>query len=277
MKVDAHQHFWDFKRIAYKWPDASVPSLFRDIVAEELEPLVRAAGIDKTVIVQADHSTAETDYMLEVAANHDWIAGVVGWVPLDRPDEAARLLEAYAGNPYFKGMRHLIHNEEDPDWIVRPEAIEGLKRLADAGLPFDVVSVLPRHLEHVPTLAEKVPHLRMVIDHLSKPPILEKRWQPWADLLARAAQYPNVYAKLSGLNTAADPAGWSWRDLKPYVDYAREQFGADRLMFGSDWPVANLAGDYAQVWEATLLCVADYSEAERQAILGGTAARFYNL
>jgi L-fuconolactonase len=215
--------------------------------------------------------------MLETAARYEWVAGVVGWVPLDRPEEAEEKLKRYSKLPVFKGVRHLIHEEADPDWVVRPAVIEGLKRVADYGFTFDVVAVFPNHLKHVPTLAERLPELKLVIDHLAKPPILARQMEPWASQLAAAAAYPNVYAKVSGLNTAADPAQWTWQDLKPYIDYAKQQFSADRLMFGSDWPVANLAGDYGRVWEAIRMAVSDYSEEERQAIFAGTAIRFYNL
>lgn len=276
MKVDSHQHFWNLEQVNYPWLVPSYGPIYRTFEAPELEPLLQAAGIDKTVIVQAMNSYEDTDYMLQTAAAFDWVGGVVGWVPLDRPEEAAARLETYVRNPIFKGIRHLIHEEPDPDWVVRDEVIEGLKVLAGYGLTFDVVAVFPNHLKHVPTLAEKVPNLRMVIDHLAKPPIQAKGWEPWASQMARAAEYPQVYAKVSGLNTAAG-ADWSTDDLKPYIDFAMEQFGADRLMFGSDWPVAILAGDYAQVWQETNKALAVYSAAEQAAVLGGTAVKFYNL
>ncbi|KIL40424.1 hypothetical protein SD70_13480 [Gordoniibacillus kamchatkensis] len=276
MKVDSHQHFWNLDKVSYPWLVPSYGPIYRTFEAPELEPLLKAAGIDKTVIVQAMNSYEDTDYMLETAANYEWVAGVVGWVPLNLPDEAAAKLEAYTLNPYFKGIRHLIHEEQDPDWVVRDDVIEGLKVLAGFGLTFDVVAVFPNHLKHVPTLAEKVPNLKMVIDHLAKPPIQAKQMEPWAGQLARAAEYPQVYAKVSGLNTAAGE-GWSADDLQPYIDFAMKHFGAERLMFGSDWPVANLAGDYAQVWEETNKALAAFSPSEREAVLGGTAVKFYNL
>jgi L-fuconolactonase len=198
-------------------------------------------------------------------------------VPLDRPDEAAGALERYRRHPRFAGVRHLIHDEPDPDWVVRDSVIEGLGLLAAAGLPFDVVAVLPRHLEHVPVLAERVPGLRMVIDHLAKPPIKEKGWEPWASLLARAAECPGVYAKVSGLNTAADAETWTGEDLRPYVEHAIEVFGPERLMFGSDWPVALLAGGYAKVWRETGTALSGLSPSGRAAVLGGTATRCYGI
>jgi L-fuconolactonase len=277
MIVDAHQHFWNLEKVAYPWLGPRHGVIHRTFEAPELEPLLRDAGVDRTVIVQAMDSAEDTAYMLDTAARYDWVAGVVGWVPLDRPQEARERLAEYVRHPAFKGVRHLIHEEADPDWIVRPSVIEGLKALASFGLTFDVVAVFPNHLKHVPTLARLVPDLKMVIDHLAKPPIRTKGWEPWASQLAEAASYPNVYAKISGLNTAADPDHWTAADLKPYIDFARKHFTADRLMFGSDWPVSLLAGDYRRVFDATREAVADYSEEERQAIFGRTAVRFYRL
>jgi L-fuconolactonase len=155
--------------------------------------------------------------------------------------------------------------------------IGGLRLLAERGLTFDIPAVIPRHLEHVPTLAKEVPELSIVIDHLAKPPIKDRGWEPWASLLSRAAEAPNVYAKVSGLNTAADFETWTAQDLQPYIDHAIASFGADRLMFGSDWPVAILAGDYQKVWEETNLALADLRPDDRSAILGGTANAVYGL
>ena len=275
--IDAHQHFYNFDRVPYYWPTPNEPELFRNFHPEELEPMLREHGIDQTVIVQADHSDNETEYLLEVAESNPWVAGIVGWIDLLDPEASAARLAALRNRPKFKGVRHLIHDESDPDWILQPAVLESLSLLADHGYTYDVVAVLPRHLEHVSTLAERLPKLRLVIDHLAKPQIRERHLEPWATLLRETAQYPNVYAKLSGLNTAADPHTWSGEDLKPYIEHAMICFGAERLMFGSDWPVANLAGDYAKVWTETNRALAAYSEAERQAILGETAIRFYQL
>jgi L-fuconolactonase len=277
MIVDAHQHFWNLDKAAYPWLVPAYGPIYRTIEASELEPLLKANGIDKTVIVQAMDSYEDTEYMLETAAQYDWVAGVVGWVPLNKPSEAAKMLEKYTKNPLFKGIRHLIHEEKDPNWVVQDEVMEGLKVLASFGLTFDVVAVLPEHLQHVPTLADAIPSLKMVINHLAKPPIKDKGMEPWASLMKAAAAYPNVYAKLSGLNTAADWSSWSALDIKPYIDHAFAIFGAERLMFGSDWPVANLAGDYAKVWSETNKALQGRTPAEIAAVLGGTAIQFYGL
>ncbi|GAA4490362.1 amidohydrolase family protein [Actinoallomurus oryzae] len=276
--IDAHLHFWNLETGSYPWLTPASGSIFRTFAPPEVLPQLDAAGVDRVVLVQAADTYADTDAMLAQADAHDdVIAAVVGWVPLNRPDEAAGALERYAAHPKFAGVRHLIHDESDPDWVVQDAVIEGLGLLAEAGLPFDVVAVLPRHLEHVPVLAERVPGLRMVIDHLAKPPIREKGWEPWASLLARAAECPGVYAKVSGLNTAADPETWTAEDLRPYVDHALGIFGPERLMFGGDWPVATLAGDYAKVWRETGVLLRDLPDTERAAVLGGTAARFYGI
>ena len=277
MNVDAHQHFWNLERVAYPWLSGADGPIFRTIEAPELEPQLRAAGMDRTVLVQAANSAEDTAYMLEVADRYEWVGGVVGWVPLCDPDEAGRQLERLCRHPKFKGVRHLIHNEADPDWVVQDRVLAGLQVLASFGLPFDVVAVFPHHLRHVPTLAERVPGLRMVIDHLAKPPIRTREMEPWAGQLAAAAAYPQVYAKVSGLNTAADWETWGAADLVPYVEHALDVFGPGRLMFGSDWPVLTLAGDYARVWRETLAVLAPLGVQERSQILGATAARFYGL
>ncbi len=277
MIVDAHQHVWDLDAADYPWLVPEYGPLYRTFQPEELVPQLARAGVDRTVLVQAADSEADTRHMLGVATRFAYVAGVVGWVPLTRPDDAARALDELQRHPVVKGIRHLIHVEADPDWLLQPSVIESLQLLADRDLTFEIPAVLPRHLEHVPVLAELVPGLRIAIDHLAKPPIKEKGWEPWATLMRRAAEGPNVYAKVSGLNTAADFEAWTADDLQPYVDHAVAWFGPNRLMFGSDWPVAILAGDYQKVWDATLQVLAGGSEADRAAILGGTANAFYRL
>ncbi len=277
-KVDTHQHFWNLDEVAYPWLVPAYGPIYRTFTPEELEPQLQAAGVDKTVIVQSMDSYADTNSMLAIAERHDWVAGVVGWVPLHDPEEAGKKLEEYAENPYFKGMRHLIHEESNPDWVLQKQVIEGLQLLVERDLTFDVVAVFPNHLKHVPALAENVPELMMVVDHLAKPPLDEADRQIWREQLAAAAECPNVYAKVSGLNTVTpDFENWTYEDIKPLVDYALEVFGPHRLMFGSDWPVAVLAGDYAKVWAETNKCLADLTSAERDAVLGKTANAFYGL
>ena len=275
--IDTHQHFWDLDVVDYPWLTPAAGAIYRSFTPAELAPQLAAAGIDGTVLVQSANSYADTDSMLRQADTYAWIMGVIGWVPLLQPEEAGAALDRYGRHPKFRGIRHLIHDEPDPDWVVQDRVLAGLQQLADRRLIFEVVAVFPNHLTHVPTLARRFPTLTLVIDHLAKPPIKDRLLEPWATQLAEAARYPNVYAKISGLNTAADPAQWSADDLQPYIDHAIACFGADRLMFGSDWPVCTLAGDYAQVWRETNRALAGRAAAEIAAILGGTAVRVYRL
>ena len=275
--IDAHQHVWDLTRVTYPWLTPETGILHRTYSFDELEPDLDACGVTGTVLVQAADSVEETRWMQTVADAHDKVKAIVAWVPLDRPAEAEKLLDDYATDPRIVGIRHLIHNEADQDWLLRPAVQHGLTLLAERNLTFDVVAVTDRHLQHVPALSERHPELRMVIDHLAKPPIAGNGWSPWADGMREAAANPLVHAKISGLNTAADASSWTAADLKPYVDHAIEVFGPDRLMYGGDWPVTLLAGDYHKVWRATTTLLADLTTTEQDAILWQTAARFYRI
>ncbi len=275
--IDAHQHFWNLAEVAYPWLNAGHGPLFRTFTPEDLEPTLRAHDVRATVLVQAANSLADTDAMLRIAEQHAFVRAVVGWMPLLDPPATKEAIRRYGAHPRFRGVRHLIHDEPDPDWLMQPLVQESLGLLAEADLSFDVVAVLPRHLEHVVTIAARLPQLRLVIDHLAKPPIRAGQFEPWASLMERCASFPSVYAKVSGLNTAADWTHWSAADLSPYIEHARRCFGATRLMFGSDWPVAILAGDFARVLNETSTATAHWSETERRALFGGTAVRFYRL
>ena len=276
IKVDAHQHFWRLDEVEYAWLKPDFGVIYDQFEPKHLAPLLKAAGIDKTVLVQSANSYEDTASMLVHADYNDWIGAVVGWVDLLKPEVTNARLERYKQHPKFRGIRHLIHDEPDPDWVVQDVVIESLNILASHQMTFDVVAVFPNHIKHIPTLAARVPDLKMVVDHLAKPPIKDKGWSPWTDQIRAAAESPNVYAKISGLNTAAAP-DWNSDTLRPYIDFAVQTFGADRLMFGSDWPVALLANDYAYVWRETQTALSGYSAEQQAAILGGTAVSFYRL
>ena len=277
MIVDAHQHFWNLTEVAYSWLAPVYGPIYSTFEPSDLEPLLRAAGVDRTVLVQAANSYEDTASMLRIADFYEWVGAVVGWVDLLKPDETAARLAMYHQHLKFRGIRHLIHDEPDPDWVVQSVVLQSLKLLERHDMLYEIVAVFPNHLRHVPTLAENTPDMPLVIDHLAKPPIKRGEFEPWAEQLARAAKYPNVYAKVSGLNTAADWETWSADDLRPYIDFAIEQFGAERLIFGSDWPVALLAGDYARVYEQTRQALAHHAQPDIDAIMGGTAQRLYHL
>jgi L-fuconolactonase len=281
--VDAHQHFWTYGTYQTSWMevapyagDPAFQSLRRSFLPDDLAPELKAAGIRYALTIEAADGLQENAALLANAQTHDWIAGVVGWVPIAHPNELERVLDEFAGRRALVGVRHLINVEPDPDWIIRTEVLRGLQVLASRGLTFDYVGITPRHLEHVPLVAQRVPNLRIVIDHLGKPPITAGEFEPWRTLLARAAQIPNVFAKLSGLD-AGGADEWTAATISPYVDYALELFGPERLMFGSDWPVANLRGGYGKVWRETNRALAGLSRNERDRILGGTAIAFYRL
>ena len=277
MIIDAHQHVWDLDRAPYPWLGPHVPQWNRTFTFEELQPQLAAAGVGATVMVQSADNDADTDLMLAVADEHPEVVGVVAYVPLDRPEEAASRLAELRRDRRVVGVRNLIHDLPDPDWILRPDVDEGLSVLEDAAVTFDYVAVLPRHLEHVPVLSERHPGLRLVVDHLAKPPVGAGGGEPWASLMAAAAENPLVHAKVSGLYAGDDLDGWTVEAIKPFVDRALELFGPSRLMYGGDWPISTAAGGYARVFEGLAATLADLSEQERAEVYAGTATRCYRL
>ena len=280
MVTDSHVHLWNPARLSYPGLTPDLAPIDRPIEFDELERLLSETPVDRAVLVQSAETDEDTDYLLEIAAAHREIAGVVGWLALDDPARAAERLEHLRGQQRFCGVRVGINMEPDAEWLLRAEVDESLGLLEDAGVPFDVVSVRRRHLELVPILSERHPRLRMVIDHLSKPPIRkDESWVAgWRRNLALAAENPNVYAKLSGLTPARGALDdWTADELRPFVEDAFETFGAERLMFGTDWPVSELAGGYHRVWDALSSLFDELDEDQRQAVLDGTATRFYAL
>jgi L-fucono-1,5-lactonase len=274
-RIDAHQHFWDLASGRYDWPTPADGPIFRSFGPADLEPELGAAGISRTVLVQTTDSLADTDSMLRVAREHRFVAGVVGWIPLRDPDRAEAELEARAGR--LCGVRHLVHREADPEWLLRADVQPGLELLAARGLPFDLVAVFPDHLRLVPLVAARHPDLALVIDHLGKPPYRGAGWDGWVrDLRAAAHASPRVYAKLSGLDTAAG-IGWTVEELRRGTDVALEAFGPDRLMFGSDWPVCHLVSGYGDVVRATRQLVGALTAGEQARVMGGTATEVYRL
>ncbi|MGD9997137.1 MAG: amidohydrolase [Ilumatobacteraceae bacterium] len=273
--VDAHVHVWDPGAASYPWL-AEVPQLARPFGLDEVEIDHRAAGVRQLVLVQAADGIDDTEHMLATARSHPQVAGVVAWVPLHDADEAESWLDRWRDEPIV-GVRHLVHRDPDPDFLLAPEVDEAFELLADRGLSFDVCAETTHLLQIVPPIAERHPDLTLVIDHLAKPPIRDRGWQPWARLLTDAAQAPNVVAKLSGLNTAAAPGATS-ADFAPYVEHALEVFGHDRILYGGDWPFASLAaGSYTAVWTALRGCLDHLAPDHRHAVLAQNARRVYRL
>lgn len=279
MTVDAHHHVWDLSVRDQDWiAGPELRPLRRDFTVADLEAEARAAGVDRTVLVQTVTVAEETPEFLALADAHDLIAGVVGWTDLTRPDiadELARLREL-PGGPYLKGIRHQVQGEPDPEWLLRPDVRRGLAAVADAGLVHDLL-VLPHQLPAATKAAESLPRLTFVLDHLGKPPIASGQLEPWATALRSLAALPNTFCKLSGLVTEADRETWRTQDLHPYADTALDAFGPHRLMFGSDWPVCTLAATYGQVTATAGELTDDLSATERAEVFAGTATRAYGL
>jgi L-fuconolactonase len=274
--IDAHQHFWELGRFDYRWLDApALGPIRRTFLPEHLKPELDAAGVDHCIVVQTQHNLDENRWALDLAARHDFIAGVVGWVDLASPECEEQLLR-FKQDPHFVGVRHVTQDEPDDDFIVRDDVVRGLGVLEKHGVPFDLLFYV-RHLRHAATLAAKLPGLPLVIDHLAKPGIAQRRTDDWVGPFKAASRYPNVYCKLSGMITEADWRGWQPADLKPYVQTALEAFGPGRCMFGSDWPVCLLAGGYRQVVAALDEALGPITGEERALIFGGTAAKLYKL
>lgn len=275
--VDAHLHVWDLDRAAYPWLGPHLAPIDRSLGPDDVRDDLRSNAVDAVVLVQAADNTEDSDHMFAVADRWPEVAGVVAWAPLNDPERTERRIAALRAEPRFVGIRVLIHDMADQDWIVRPGPDAGLGVLAAHGIPFDYVTAEPAALRHVPTICERHPDLRLVIDHLGKPPV-GAALETWRELLARAASSPGVYAKVSGLYPpGGDPTAWSAGDLRPILEDALDLFGPDRLMLGSDWPVAVLAGGYARVWGALSALVDELSPAERAALRGGTAVACYGL
>ena len=247
----------------------------RSFLPEDLKPQIDRAGVQKTIFVQTQHNTEENRWALELSEKFPWICGVVGWVDLASSKCEEQLLE-FKDHPKFVGIRHLTQGEPDGNFIVRDDVVRGLKVLEKHVIPFDLL-FFTQHLQHATTLAEKLPNLKMVIDHLSKPKIKLREIKEWELDIRAAAKHPNLYCKLSGMITEADWENWRPADLRPYVDIALDAFGPDRLMYGSDWPVCELAGSYEQVLNALHDCLGEISDDEREHIFHLTAEDFYQL
>ena len=276
MIIDAHQHFWELGKFGYEWLDVPEHApLKRDFVPVHLKPLIDAAGVDKTVLVQTQHDLQETRWFLRMAEEHDWIAGVVGWIDLASPDCEEALAE-FKDHPKFVGVRHITQDEPEDDFIVRQDVIAGLQVLEQYRVPFDLLFYV-KHLRFAAELGEMLPELPMVIDHLAKPHIKHGLIDDWEHDFRAAARHKNISCKLSGMITEAHWSNWTPAQLQTYVDIALDAFGPDRLMFGSDWPVCELAGTYQQVFDALKQCLSSLSQPEQHRIFGGTAIEFYGL
>ena len=274
-RLDAHQHFWKYTSAEYGWIDDSMAVLRRDFLPEHLQPLLAAGGYDGCIAVQARQTTSETEWLLDLAAQHPFIRGVVGWVDLQSDDLRVQL-ERLASRKRLVGVRHIVQGEPDERFLLRPRFCRGIAQLAEYGLAYDIL-IYARHLPVTVAFVERFPGQRFVLDHLAKPEIKKGEIKAWEQDLRRLAAFPNVSCKLSGMVTEADWQGWTPQGLRPYLDVAYDAFGPQRLLIGSDWPVCLVAADYARTMDVVEDFLAARPAEERAAVLGGNAVRFWQL
>lgn len=274
--IDAHQHFWQLSRGDYAWIDDTVAPIRRDYLPKDLIPLMRAAGVTGTILVQATDTLEETDYMLHLGAQYDFIQGVVGWVDFSSPT-ASLSIDRQRRNPLLKGLRPMLQSIEDSEWILRPDVQGAITHLLDCDLRFDAL-IQPRHLGAIIRLAHAYPDLPIVIDHLAKPKMGggSKPDEDWVDGMRLLGRLPNVWCKFSGMVTEIGP-NWQISDLKPFADLILDSFTPERVMWGSDWPVLNLAGDYLRWVDTARDLTAHLSAREQAHIFSGAARAFYGL
>jgi L-fucono-1,5-lactonase len=273
--IDAHLHLWDLRRSAYSWITPELGPLHTTITAERAESELTAVGVGRAVLVQAEDSVTDTEFMLEVAREHRWVAGVVGWVQLDDPAAAAAQLDRFAVDPAFRGVRHLVHDDPRDDFLALPAVRASLGLLAERGLPFDVPDAWPRHLAATAELAGALPGLTVVLDHLGKPPHGKPGFPDWREAFAAVAAHPNTVAKVSGLQVRGEP--FTAAGIRPAWEVALELFGPDRLLWGSDWPMTLLTAGYAGTWAVVSELLGELTDDEQGKILEGTARRVYRL
>lgn len=274
LQIDAHLHLWDLSGNGYRWLTPDFGILYRTYTPAEAWKELDGAGLDAAILVQADDTDDDTRFLLDVASAHSWVAGVVGWVPLDNPDAAQAALAEHAAKAAFVGVRHLVHNDPRDGFLSLPPVRESLRLLAGSKLVFDVPNAFPRHLEATLDLARDLPELTVVLDHLGKPPRGDHHaFVRWKQQFRRFAELPNVVGKLSGLAVAGQPL--TTAALEPVWTLALETFGPDRLMYGGDWPVSLLGGSYRETRSVLKQLTDQLSSAEKAAVLGGTAETVY--
>jgi len=275
MRIDAHQHFWQYNNSEYDWIDEQMKLLRRDFLPADLQPLLRENDITGCIAVQARQSIQETQWLLSLAEQHEQIVGVVGWIDL-MSEQLPSQLQALRPNPWLKGFRHVLQGEAELNFMLQPAFVKGIECLAEQGYSYDIL-VHAGQLPQVCELVKKLPEMKLVIDHIAKPDIAAQQWQGWAEHMLELGQHQHLYCKLSGLVTEANWRHWSAADIEPYLAHILRAFGAKRLMYGSDWPVCQVAATY----RSTIALVEDFVSKkcpeERAAVMGGNAADFYAL
>ena len=274
LKIDAHQHFWNYDPVEYGWISEDMQPIRGDFGPAQLQPVLQQHGFDGCVAVQARQSEEENDFLLGHAAAHDFIKGVVGWIDLQAPDIEERL--ARYSHPLMKGFRHVLQGEADRALMLQPAFMRGISKLEKKDFSYDIL-IFSDQLQWVPSLATSFPRQRFVIDHLAKPDIKNKDITRWKAAITRVATYDNVLCKISGMVTEADWRGWKKEDFYPYLDAVVEAFGTKRILFGSDWPVCLVAAAYPSMLGIVQDYFSAFSAHEQALFFGGNATTFYNL
>lgn len=275
MVIDSHQHFWKYDAVKHSWIDDEMATIRHDFFPSDLEKVYRENNIDGCVAVQADQTIEENDFLLKLSEESSIIKGIVGWIDL-RSDTVEKDLEKYQEFSKMKGFRHIVQGEPDPNFILRPDFLKGISFLERYDYTYDIL-VFPHQLGAVLEFVRRFPNQKFVIDHIAKPYIKDGFYDGWAALMLEIGKRENVFCKLSGMVTEADYKEWTPEQITPYMDLVLEAFGADRIMFGSDWPVCLVAENYKAVKELTANFIQTLSENEQKAIMGENAVAFYTL
>lgn len=275
MVIDSHQHFWIYEAEKHAWIDDDMKVIRKNFLPEDLKIVYQENNIDGCVAVQADQTLTETDFLLDLAEKNDFIKGVVGWVDL-RASNIDEVLKQYNKFPKLKGFRHVVQGEADHNFMLRPDFLNGIAALEKYNFTYDIL-IFPHQLGAALELARRFPNQKFVIDHIAKPYLKDGFYDGWATLMKAIGEHKNVYCKLSGMTTEADYNNWTPEQIEPYMQLVLETFGANRILFGSDWPVCLVAGNYTKTKELVTNFIAKLSSEEQAAIMGGNAMQFYNL
>ncbi|MGA3347724.1 MAG: amidohydrolase family protein [Candidatus Sulfotelmatobacter sp.] len=275
MKIDTHQHFWKYNERDYVWMSTGMDKLRKDHLPADLLPLMQSAGVEATVAVQARQSLEESAWLLQLADEYPFIRGVVGWVDLCS-ERVVEQLEHFSQHPKFRGVRHVVHDESDDEFMLRPSFLKGLGQLKKFGMTYDLL-LFPRHLPIACNVVKRFPDQPFVLDHIAKPPVRAREIEPWAGDLKRLAAFPNVFCKISGLVTEGKWDSWKAQDFDPYLDVVLNVFGPHRLMIGTDWPVCTLAAGYKSVIDLEAGYISKLSADEQYAILQKNPVAFYSI
>jgi L-fuconolactonase len=275
MKIDSHQHFWIYSEKEYGWIDESMAVIRKNHLPQDLKIELQKIGFDGSIAVQARQTLEETAWLLELADSNPIIKGVVGWVDL-RSNDLVNQLNRFTQHKKFVGVRHVIQDEPQDDFMLLPEFIAGIQMLQKYNLTYDIL-VYPKHLKNTVLLVEQCPNQTFVVDHIAKPFIKDGILHPWKEDIEHLAKYPNVYCKVSGMVTETDWKSWKPEDFKPYLDTVFNAFGTDRIMIGSDYPVCKVAGEYSQVMGIVIEYTQKFSDKEQAQILGLNALKAYQI